>query len=90
MNAHEQANIGGPLTAGSSGQGALNGAPSTSFFVSFATAGTLSGILAGDVTNSGAGTVIDIPSGSLVAGIIHPVAFRRVTAFSGTGLMWWS
>ncbi len=87
MNAHEQANVGGPLTPGNSGTGQTNGAPSRSFFISFVTAGQISGILSGDVSD----TIIDIPSGALVAGIVHPIAFKRIT--SGTtavGIMWWA
>ena len=83
MNAHDQANIGGVLTPSNS-----EAMPTTSFFISFVTAGTIAGILAGDTTN----TTIDIPSGALAAGIIHPIAFKRINA-SGTsavGIMWWA
>ncbi len=83
MNAHEQANVGGPLTPSNSGA-----MPTSSFFISFAAAGTIAGILAGDTTN----TTIDIPSGALVAGIVHPIAFKRINASgtTATGIMWWA
>ncbi len=87
MNGHDQANVGGRLTPGNSGTGQANGAPTSSFFISFVTAGQISGIMAGDTTN----TVIDIPSGALVAGIVHPVAFKRITTgTTAVSIMWWA
>ncbi len=85
MNSHDQANTGGVLTPGDSGTGPTNGAPTSSFFISFATAGTIAATLAD-------GTSVVITNGALVAGVVHPIAFQRIrsTGTGASGMMWWA
>ncbi len=82
MNSHDQANTGGVLTPSDTGS---SGAPTSSFFISFATAGTIAATLAD-------GTAVTITNGALVAGVVHPIAFRRIwsTGTGASGMMWWA
>tara|TARA_R110000868_G_scaffold53736_3_gene168459 strand:- start:281 stop:523 length:243 start_codon:yes stop_codon:yes gene_type:complete len=80
MNAKEQPNLGGILTPSDSGT-----MPASYFFISFAAAGDIVGIPQGQTAS------VTIPSGSLAAGIVHPIAFSRIkSGTTATGICWWT
>lgn len=89
MNGNQQPTYGGILTPGNSGAGANNGAPSSSFFISFAAAGDIVCVTTG--LNGADGNTFTIPSGALAAGIVHPISFSRIKAgTSATGICYWT
>lgn len=80
MNAYNQPNYGGIITPHDTSP---SGAPGPRFFISFATAGDI-------VAETEAGDTLTIPSGALAAGIVHPIAFRRIKgATTAEGICYW-